>query len=118
MTATPAIEVEHLTHAYAERTALNDVSFSIRRGEIFGLLGPNGGGKTTLFRVLSTLLPVQSGLIRVLGMNANDSASQIRQRIGVTFQAPSLDRRLTVRENLVHQGHLYGLHGSSGSEKT
>ncbi len=117
MTATPAIEVEHLTHAYAERTALNDVSFSIRRGEIFGLLGPNGGGKTTLFRVLSTLLPVQSGLVRVLGMNANDSASQIRQRIGVTFQAPSLDRRLTVRENLVHQGHLYGLHGSVLKER-
>ena len=112
-----AIGVEHLSHAYAERQALDDVSFSIHRGEIFGLLGPNGGGKTTLFRVLSTLLPVQSGIVSVLGWNASDGAAAIRRRIGVTFQAPSLDRRLTVRENLVHQGHLYGLHGRSLAER-
>jgi ABC-2 type transport system ATP-binding protein len=111
MAGNVAIEVERLSHAYGERPALDDVSFSIHRGEIFGMLGPNGGGKTTLFRVLSTLLPVQSGSVSVLGWNASDGAAAIRQRIGVTFQAPSLDRRLTVRENLVHQGHLYGLHG-------
>ena len=106
-----AIRVEELSHAYGARSALDRVTFEIRCGEIFGLLGPNGGGKTTLFRVLSTLLPVQSGRVSVLGLDVATSSAAIRQRIGVTFQAPSLDRRLTVRENLVHQGHLYGLRG-------
>src|SRR5712691_8986223 len=113
MVSVVAIGVDELSHSYGERQALCDVTFTIQRGEIFGLLGPNGGGKTTLFRVLSTLLPVQSGCVSVLGLNAVDAASAIRRRIGVTFQAPSLDRRLTVRENLIHQGHLYGLHGRS-----
>ncbi len=111
MVAEAAICVDELSHAYGERQALNAVTCSIARGEIFGLLGPNGGGKTTLFRVLCTLLPVQSGRVSVLGWDAVENPSEIRRRIGVTFQAPSLDRRLTVRENLVHQGHLYGLHG-------
>lgn len=106
-----AIRVDDLSHAYGDRPALQRVTLEIRRGEIFGLLGPNGGGKTTLFRVLSTLLPIQSGQVSVLGFDVATSSAAIRQRIGVTFQAPSLDRRLTVRENLVHQGHLYGLHG-------
>lgn len=106
-----AIRVDDLSHAYGDRPALNRVTFEIRRGEIFGLLGPNGGGKTTLFRVLSTLLAVQSGRVKVLDHDVATNSAVIRQRIGVTFQAPSLDRRLTVRENLVHQGHLYGLRG-------
>src|SRR5437667_1987770 len=111
MVSVVAIGVDELSHSYGERQALCDVTFTIARGEIFGLLGPNGGGKTTLFRVLCTLLPVQSGRVSVLGWDAIENPSAIRTRIGVTFQAPSLDQRLTVRENLVHQGHLYGLHG-------
>lgn len=111
MTNSVALIVESVSHAYGDRRALDGVSFEIARGEVFGLLGPNGGGKTTLFRLLSTLLPVQSGQVKVLGLSAVGEASAIRRRIGVTFQAPSLDRRLTVRENLVHQGHLYGLRG-------
>ena len=106
-----AIRIDQLSHAYGERQALDGVTFEIRRGEIFGVLGPNGGGKTTLFRVLSTLLPIQSGRVTVLGFDVAASSADVRRRIGVTFQAPSLDRRLTVRENLVHQGHLYGLCG-------
>lgn len=106
-----ALCIEDLSHAYQERRALDGVTFEIQRGEIFGVLGPNGGGKTTLFRVLSTLLPIQSGRVTVLGFDAATNSAEVRRRIGVTFQAPSLDRRLTVRENLVHQGHLYGLSG-------
>lgn len=106
-----AISVEQLSHVYRDRRALDAVSFDIRHGEIFGLLGPNGGGKSTLFRVVSTLLPIQSGRVAVLGCDVVTDAASIRRRIGVTFQAPSLDRKLTVRENLVHQGHLYGLRG-------
>ena len=112
-----AIHVDELTHAYGERQALVGVTFEIRRGEVFGVLGPNGGGKTTLFRVLSTLLPIQSGRVTVLGFDVATHSSEVRRRIGVTFQAPSLDRRLTVRENLVHQGHLYGLNGRTLADR-
>jgi len=107
----PAIDVQNLVHCYGDRQALRGIEFSVEAGEIFGLLGPNGGGKTTLFRIVSTLLPVQSGTVHVLGYNVEANAHAVRCRIGVTFQSPSLDGKLTVRENLRHQGHLYGLRG-------
>lgn len=108
-----AITVEDLSHHYGERAALNRVSCQIQAGSITGFLGPNGGGKTTLFSILSTLLPVQAGQVQSLGFDLRRQAAAYRQRIGVTFQAPALDRRLTVQENLIHQGHLYGLSGRS-----
>ncbi len=80
-------------------------------GEVFVFLGPNGGGKTTLFRLLSTLLPVQRGEVQILGFDLRRQMADVRRRIGVVFQAPSLDKKLTVAENLMHQGHLYGLSG-------
>jgi ABC-2 type transport system ATP-binding protein len=79
--------------------------------EIFGLLGPNGGGKTTLFRILSTLVRPTSGSAEILGLDLLRDTGALRQRIGVVFQAPSLDQKLTVRENLAHQGRLYGIAG-------
>jgi ABC-2 type transport system ATP-binding protein len=100
------LKVTDLTHRYGERTALDHVSFEVGRGERFGLLGPNGGGKTTLFRILSTLMRPTSGTVEL------DGGPVDRRRIGVVFQAPSLDKQLTVRENLIHQGHLYGLRGA------
>ena len=107
----PAIEVHALSHRYGERLALDDVDFAVETGAIFGLLGPNGGGKTTLFRILSTLLPIQSGSAAVLGLDLARRPNDIRRQIGVTFQSPSIDPKLTVWENLKHQGHLYGLSG-------
>src|ERR1039458_2628674 len=103
--------VEALTHRYGERTALNNVSFQVAKGEIFGLLGPNGGGKTTLFRVLSTLVAPSEGSVYMFGVDVVREQGEIRRRIGVVFQSPSLDRKLTVLENLRHQGHLYNLRG-------
>ena len=85
----------------------------MRRGEIFGLLGPNGGGKTTLFRIISTLLAPSRGRARIAGHDVVAEPDAVRRRIGVVFQSPSLDGKLTVRENMRHQGHLYGLHGAS-----
>ncbi|HUJ72469.1 MAG TPA: ABC transporter ATP-binding protein [Verrucomicrobiae bacterium] len=103
--------VDAVTHRYGQRTALNKVSFEVGQGEIFGLLGPNGGGKTTLFRILSTLVAPGEGTVRLFGIDVVREQSEIRRRIGVVFQAPSLDRKLTVLENLRHQGHLYNLCG-------
>ncbi|HUG18178.1 MAG TPA: ATP-binding cassette domain-containing protein [Planctomycetaceae bacterium] len=109
MTLPSAISVENLSHRYGDRVALNDVSLSVAAGEIFGLLGPNGSGKTTLFRVLCTLLPIQQGRASLAGFDLSSSAAQVRLAIGITFQSPSLDDRLTVYENLKHQSRLYGL---------
>src|SRR6202142_2612440 len=107
----PLLMVESLTHRYGERIALDKVSFEVPAGEIFGLLGPNGGGKTTLFRILSTLVVPREGIVRMFGFDVAHHQSEIRRRIGVVFQSPSLDRKLTVLENLRHQGHLYNLRG-------
>jgi len=109
----PAIEVRGLSHWYSERRALDGVDFAVETGAIFGLLGPNGGGKTTLFRILSTLLPIQKGSASVLGFDLAQRPNEVRRRIGVTFQSPSIDPKLTVGENLKHQGHLYGLSGTA-----
>jgi ABC-2 type transport system ATP-binding protein len=105
------ISVSDLVHRYDDRTALNGVSFDVRRAEIFGLLGPNGSGKTTMFRILSTLMVPVSGRAAILGRDAAKDPSQLRREIGVVFQAQSIDLKLTAAENLRHQGHLYGLRG-------
>jgi ABC-2 type transport system ATP-binding protein len=107
-----AIEISELRHRYGEREALRGVSLTIERGEIFALLGPNGGGKTTLFKILSTLMRAGEGSVRVLGYDLRREAERVRPRIGVVFQNPGLDPKLTVAENLVHHGHLYGLGGA------
>jgi ABC-2 type transport system ATP-binding protein len=107
------IELESLTHDYGSRLALDHISFRVNRGEIFGLLGPNGSGKTTLFRILSTLMVPTSGTARILGFDAAREPNRVRERIGIVFQARSCDIKLTVGENLKHQGHLYGLTGSA-----
>ena len=112
MSNIPAIDIQGLSHRYGDRAALSEISFSVAEREIFGLLGPNGGGKTTLFRLLSTLLPIQTGAARIFGCKLAAQQSQVRALIGVVFQSPSLDRMLTVSENLRHQGHLYGLRGA------
>ena len=100
-------------HRYGERTALNGVSFDVRPAELFGLLGPNGSGKTTLFRILSTLMVPVSGRATILGFDVARDPNGLRRRIGVVFQAQSIDVKLTAAENLTHQGHLYGLHGAT-----
>ena len=105
------IEIENLSYAYQERRALDNVSFDVSCGEIFGLLGPNGSGKTTLFRILSTLMPVTSGSVRIFGHDLATEVKAIRHLLGVVFQHPGLDAKLTVVENLRHHGHLYGLTG-------
>ena len=112
MTAAAAIEVESLSHRYGERTALQDLSFAVRPAEIFGLLGPNGSGKTTLFRILTTLMVPTRGRAQIVGFDPVKQPREVRRRIGVVAQAQSVDVKLTAAENLMHQGHLYGLSGA------
>jgi ABC-2 type transport system ATP-binding protein len=107
-----AVLLRSVSHRYGQRQALDNVSFEIARGEIFGILGPNGGGKTTLFRLLSTLIPLREGEVTLLGFDLRRETFEIRRRIGVVFQAASLDKKLTVAENIRYQAALYGLSGA------
>lgn len=109
----PALEASRLSYNYGRRQALADLSVSVAEGEIFALLGPNGGGKTTLFRLLSTLIPLQQGEVEILSFDLRRDSAAVRSAIGVVFQAPSLDKKLSVGENIRHQGHLYGLSGQT-----
>jgi ABC-2 type transport system ATP-binding protein len=107
-----AVSIREVSHHYGTHQALDGVSFDIARGEIFGILGPNGGGKTTLFRLLSTLLPIKHGEVTILGRDLRRETFEIRRRLGIVFQASSLDKKLTVAENIRYQAALYGLAGA------
>ena len=109
----PIVETENLTHRYGDRLALSGVSLSVAPGEAFALLGPNGSGKTTLFRILCTLIPPQEGRATIDGLDLAAQPADVRSRIGVVFQSPSLDKQLTAAENLRHHGHLFGLRGDA-----
>ncbi len=113
MTDNVCVEVQSISHQYGQRQALTDVSFDVDQGHLFALLGPNGGGKSTLFRILTTLISPTKGTARIAGADITKQSHEVRCAIGVVFQNPSLDDRLTVMENLTHQGHLYGLRGLS-----
>ena len=112
-----AVQVLNLTHNYGDRRALNGVSFDVQRGEIFALLGPNGGGKTTLFKILSTALTPSGGTATVMGFDIRTEPNDVRRRIGIVFQNPSLDKKLTVLENLRYHGQLYGLRGAALTDR-
>lgn len=118
MNPVPAVRVTNLCRQYGARAALTDVSFAVFRGELFALLGPNGGGKTTLFKILSTLLSATSGTVEVFEHSLSQHPHAVRSCLGVVFQHPSLDLKLTVLENLQHHGHLYGLHGKMLRERS
>jgi len=106
----PAIEVEDLAKVYpGGKIALEDVSFTVARGEVFGFLGPNGSGKTTTVRILVTLLGKTRGLTRVSGFDTDHEAQRVRQLIGYAGQSVGVDDDLTAAENLAMAGFLHGL---------
>jgi ABC-2 type transport system ATP-binding protein len=112
-----ALSIEDLVFRYGDNEALKGVSFSVERGEMFGLLGPNGSGKTTLFRILSTLAKPTSGRAAMFGCDLVREPAAVRRRLGVVFQRPSVDGKLTVVENLRHHGRLYGLRSAALEER-
>ncbi len=105
------IFVDNLSHSYGRRVALSGVSFRVGEAEIFGLLGPNGSGKSTLFRILSTMMAPSEGRATIAGADVTTEPDAVRRKIGVVFQSQSLDKKLTVEENLRGQGHLFGMSG-------
>ena len=112
MDTRPAILATHLTKRFGDFTAVNDVNFAVRRGEIFGFLGPNGSGKTTSIRMLLGLMKPTSGSVEVLGMQVDDDTAKIRLRVGYMSQRFSLYNDLTVLQNLRFYGAAYGLANS------
>ena len=103
----PIIEVEHLVKRFGGTAAVDDVSFAVEPGELFAFLGPNGAGKTTTINILCTLLAPTSGTTRVAGFDCLRQPTQVRARIGIIFQDPSLDERLTAWENLLFHAMIY-----------
>jgi len=104
-----AIFAEHLVRRFGEFTAVNDVSFEVKKGEIFGFLGPNGSGKTTVIKMLTGLLPLTGGAAQVEGLDVRTHAEEVRERIGYMSQKFSLYDDLTVSENLTFYGRIYSL---------
>jgi ABC-2 type transport system ATP-binding protein len=106
------IQLQGLRHQYGDRVALAGVSFDVRAAEIFGLLGPNGSGKTTTFRILSTLMLPSGGRALIMEHDVAREPALVRRNIGVVFQAQSIDVKLSAQENLMLIGHIYGLSGT------
>jgi ABC-2 type transport system ATP-binding protein len=104
---TPAIEVSGLVRRFKAFTAVDNVSFEVNPGEVFGFLGPNGAGKTTTVRVLCTLIRPSAGTARVAGFDVVRQHNDVRRSIGIIFQDPSLDDRLTACENLRFHAMIY-----------
>jgi len=103
------IEVKNLVKNFGDVTAVNDISFDVKKGEIFAFLGPNGAGKSTTIKMLTTILTPTSGDIKLNGHDATTDANDVRHSFGIVFQDPSLDDDLTAIENMNLHGVLYGV---------
>ena len=101
------IEVEHLKKYYRETKAVDDISFSVKRGELFGFLGVNGAGKSTTVNILCTMQTPTEGTVHINGLDIYKDKERIKRHIGVVYQNNCLDKRLTVYENLMCRGNLY-----------
>lgn len=102
-----AIDVDRLSKKFGDFVAVDDISFKVKKGELFGLLGPNGAGKTTTIKMLTTTLKKSSGKATIVGHDIDKNPNEVRRHIGIVFQDPSLDDKLTGRENLEFHAMLY-----------
>ncbi len=115
--AEPALQADHLTKRFGDFVAVDDVSFDVKEGEVFGLLGSNGAGKSTVIRLFCGLLAPTSGSGRVLGIDIAKDPEGVRRRIGYMTQRFSLYDELTVRQNLNFFAGVYGLRGPAKAER-
>src|SRR6186997_3650883 len=109
----PIITVDHLTKRYrkSDTTAVDDISFDVRPGELFAFLGPNGAGKTTTISILTTTLAKTSGTVTIAGHDLDREAKAVRRSIGIIFQNPTIDLHLSAEENIRLHVAIYGIHG-------
>src|SRR5215467_15891104 len=112
-----AIQTEGLTRRFGDFTAVNNVSITVEKGEVFGFLGPNGSGKTTVIKMLTGLLPITEGDAWIEGLDVRTQADEVRQHIGYMSQKFSLYDDLTVLENLQFYGRAYQLSGKTLERK-
>src|SRR5678815_2883000 len=113
----PAIETKNLTRRFGDFTAVNNVSISVEKGEVFGFLGPNGSGKTTVIKMLTGILPITEGHATIEGLDVRTNSDAVRERIGYMSQKFSLYDDLTVLENLQFYGRAYRLKGKALDKK-
>lgn len=111
------IKVEHLKKYFNEVKAVDDISFEVREGELFGFLGVNGAGKSTTINILSTLVKPTEGSVRVCGYTLGSEDEEIRRKIGIVFQNNCLDDLLTVEENLLSRASLYESNGQKNKQR-
>ena len=111
------IEVKGLTRNFGSLTAVNNLNFTVRPGEVFGLLGPNGAGKSTTLSMLCTILKPTSGTAAINGLDVRQHPARVRRIIGIVFQEPSIDDRLTGKENLEMHANLYGVPTADAKER-
>ena len=107
-----SISVSGLTKSFGDTKAVDNLTFSVKRGEFFGFLGVNGAGKSTTINILSTLISPTSGKAEICGRILGKEDNEIRHKIGIVYQNNCLDNMLTVRENLILRGYLYNLTSS------
>ncbi|MBO0903476.1 ABC transporter ATP-binding protein [Jiella sonneratiae] len=113
----PALSVEGVSHSYGARKALDEVSFTVPQGSFTALLGPNGAGKSTLFSLVTRLFDVRHGRIHILGFDLTADPGEALRRLGVVFQARTLDLDLSIRQNLVYHAALHGLSGAKAKAR-
>ncbi|MCI5900935.1 MAG: ABC transporter ATP-binding protein [Blautia sp.] len=111
------IKIEHLNKSFGEVKAVKDLSFQVKRGELFAFLGVNGAGKSTTISIICGQLQKDSGTVLVNGMDTEHSLDETKQRIGVVFQDSVLDTPLTAKENLKSRAALYGITGKAFAER-
>ncbi len=103
------ISVDNLIYRYGKKVAVDNISFEVKRGQVFSFLGPNGAGKTTTINLLTTLLPMQQGRASIAGFDVATEQDDVRRSIGIVFQNPTLDWNLSVWESLEFHGRIYSM---------
>lgn len=116
-TDAPALEVVHVSHSYGKRKALDDVSFIIEPGSFTVLLGLNGAGKSTLFSLITRLYATRNGTIRIFGYDVTRQSGEALRRLGVVFQARTLDPDLSVLQNLIYHAALHGIGAKEAKQR-